>query len=51
MKIKFNKNYPEKNYYRIGVRDNNLVDCLTFELDVITRKYRFICFSTFLKIS
>lgn len=50
MKIKFNKNYPEKNYYRIGVRDNNLVDCLTFELDVIQENIDLSAFRPFLKL-
>nr|DAK09843.1 MAG TPA: hypothetical protein [Caudoviricetes sp.] len=50
MKIKFNKNYPEKNYYRIGVCDNNLVDNLIFELDVIQENVDLTSFQAFLKL-
>lgn len=50
MKIKFNKKYPEQNYYRIGVRDNNLVDCLVFELDIMQENIDLTSFQPFLKI-
>lgn len=50
MKIRFKQNYPEKNYYRIGVRNNNLVDCLEFELDVMQETIDLSSFNPFLKL-
>lgn len=50
MKIIFSKNQPERNYYRIGVRENNLTDKLEFEVDMFQDDVDLSSFQAYLKV-
>lgn len=50
MKIIFNKNQPERNFYRIGVCENNLADKLEFEVDSIQDYIDLSSFKAYLKV-
>lgn len=50
MIVNFNGNKPAQNYYRLGVRNNNLTDQLVFRFDILQDSVDLSGFKGFVKV-